>query len=90
MHFRHHVLVGRKPARDWFEDQEPEVKVKMMGPSLYSLYAGGHVTLSDLVDRHESQWGPTCGVKSVVQLYREGRITADHMDEAYDYAKFQQ
>jgi len=85
--YRHHRSDWGQTGHDWFEDQEPETKVKMMGPSMYSLYAGGHITLPDLVDKTHSQWGTQYHVKSVVQLYREGRITADHMDEAYDYAK---
>jgi hypothetical protein len=85
--FKNHKSNWGKPGREWFADQDDETQSQMLGPSMYNLYAAGHVTLGDLVDRRDSPWGPTCNTKSVIQLHREGRISTDAMNEAYDMAK---
>ena len=65
----------RQSGAEWFATQDEAHQLKVLGPAKLKLYQAGHITLPDLVDRHETVWGPTASCKSVKQLVSDGVIT---------------
>lgn len=64
---------------DWFAEQPADVQRDMLGNTKYELYSRGHVTLTDLLDRHNTEWGPTAGQKSLKALIGEGKVTKEQV-----------
>jgi hypothetical protein len=74
----HLVIDGpllRKTGAEWFAKQPPHVQEQILGKAKYRLYRNGDLSLSAVVDRHHSEWGPTANIKSVKQLVTEGSIS---------------
>jgi hypothetical protein len=62
-------------GEEWFAQQPDEVQAQILGPAHVKLYHEGLITLSDMVDRHETVWGATAHIRSVKELVAHGLVT---------------
>lgn len=67
---------------EWLQKQSAETQDKVLGKSKGKLYRDGTITVTDLVDRQPSKWGPTARVKTLNDLVNEGRITEKQKQNA--------
>lgn len=66
----------------WLAGQSAEVQDQVLGKTLGALYRKGSVQLVDLVEEHETAWGPARRVASIRSLVSRGVITARQVAEA--------
>lgn len=64
-----------KTGAQWFDEQPESVQRHILGRGKYRLYKNGNIKLADVVDRHDSAWGPTANVKPIKRLIAESKIT---------------
>ena len=71
--------VGKQPwsAEESFAKLQPKDQIRVLGPARYRLWKDGKIGLADLPVKVKSKtWGDHYRPKTIVELMKEGKITA--------------